>query len=59
MKLIFDYRMRPLKISTPLWTQTQQDAVNIYIANILNKKQEAAAINVLQLRILTNTSKVF
>ena len=43
-------RMGPLKISTPLQTQTHLDAVNMYIANILNKEQEPA---VLKLRILT------
>ena len=53
---IFHYRRGPLKISTPLQTQTHLDAVNIHTANILNKKQEPA---VLQLSILTNIFQIF
>jgi hypothetical protein len=52
---ILQYRRGPL-LSTPLWTQTHLDAVNIHIANILNKKQEPA---VLQLRILADILKIF
>jgi len=44
----------PLKISTPLRTQTQLDTVNIYIANISSKKHDSTDTNVLKLRILTN-----
>jgi len=43
-----------VKISTPLRTQTQLDTVNIYTANMGNKKQEPTDIKLLKLRILTN-----
>ena len=43
----------------PLWTQTQLDTVNTYIANIHNKRQEPTDINMLQLRILPDIFKIF
>jgi len=48
----------PLKISTPVQTQTQINTVNTYVANIHNKLQEPTDTNVPYLRILMNIFKI-
>ena len=60
-KYVFNWEhpVVPLKISTPLRTQTQLDTVKAYSANVRNKKQETTNINVLKLRILTNNFENF